>query len=189
MKNRLSTLLILSFAHFLIFSLSGCGSKDTKKDAWVAPEHEVVTRQMPDLSLSDSIMVGTRQYAYSIERTPCDSLQKVKDDMGDLYLDNTIHLTLQRNGSVYFDKTFTKATFKKDIDDDFYDNAILDGIRFLKVEPGQGAIFSFAVSYPDSDMSVPFLMTISDSGSFTFVKDENLDREEGDSVFFDNDGV
>ena len=25
--------------------------------------------------------------------------------------------------------------------------------------------------------------------SFTFVKDENLDREEGDSVFFDSDGV
>lgn len=189
MKRKNLSLLIFSLSYLLILSLSGCGSKDTKKDAWVAPEHEVVTRQMPDLLLSDSVTVGSRQYAYSIERTPCDSLQKVKDDMGDLYLDNTIHLTLQRNGSVYFDKTFTKATFKRDIEDDFYDNAILDGIRFLKAEPGQGLIFSFAVSYPDSDMSVPFIMTITDSGSFTFIKDENLDREDGDSVFFDSDGV
>ena len=32
-------------------------------------------------------------------------------------------------------------------------------------------------------------MTISDNGSFTFVKNENLDHEEGDSVYFDEDGV
>lgn len=171
-------------------TLASCDNKDTKKDAWVAPEHEVVTRKMPDLQLTDSVSVGSRQYVYDILRTPCDSLQKVKDDMGDLYLDNTIRLTLRRDGATYFDHTFTKATFARDIDKDFYGNAILDGIRFLRAEPGQGLIFSFAVSYPDSDMSVPFLMTIADNGTFTFVKDENLDREEGDSVFFDDsDGV
>ena len=183
-----ASFLILN-SSLLILLLASCGNKDSKKDAWVAPEHEVVTRQMPELSLADSLVVNGRQYVYEILRTPSDSLQKVKDDMGDLYLDNTIRLTLQRNGSKFFDKTFTKATFAKDIDKDFYDNAILDGIRFLKAEPGKGLVFSFAVSYPDSDMSVPFLMTITDSGSFTFVKDENLDREEGDSVFCDNDGV
>mgnify|MGYP002623553378 CR=1 FL=1 len=186
MNKQISLFLLL----FALAILSSCGSKDTKKDAWVMPEHEVVTRQMPELSLTDSITVGTRQYTYSILRTPSDSLQKVRDDMGDLYLDNTIRLTLHRNGALYFDKTFTKETFSHNIDEEFYANAILDGIRFLRAEPGQGLIFSFAVSYPDSDMSVPFLMTIADSGSFTFVKDENLDREEADSVFLDNsDGV
>jgi len=122
-------------------------------------------------------------------RTPCDSLSKVKDDMEDFYLDNTIQLTLCRDGNVYFDKKFTKATFAASIDKDFYANAILDGIRFLKVEPGQGLVFSFAVSYPDSDMSVPFLMTISDQGTYTFVKNENLDHEDTDSAFFADDGV
>ena len=74
--------------------LTGCGNKNTKQDAWVAPEHEVVTRQMPDLELTDSVRMGSRQYVYDILRTPCDSLSKVKDDTGDLYLDNTIRLTL-----------------------------------------------------------------------------------------------
>ena len=169
--------------------MTGCGNKNTKQDAWVAPVHEVVTRQMPDLELTDSVRLGNRQYVYDILRTPCDSLSKVKDDTGDLYLDNTIRLTLRRDGVVFFDKTFTKETFASSIDKEFYDNAILDGIRFLRAEPGQGLVFSFAVSYPDSDMSVPFLMTITDGGSYSFVKDENLDREEGDSVFFDEDGV
>lgn len=185
MKNT-SFLCLLLFASIV---LSGCGNKDKKQDTWTIPEHEVVTRQLPELALTDSVKAGNHLYSYDILRTPCDSLQKVKDDMDDLYRDNTIRLTLRRDGAKYFDKTFTKATFAKDIEKDFYNNAILDGIRFLKAEPGQGLVFSFAVSYPDSDMSVPFLMTITDSGSFTFVKDENLDREEGDSVFFDDDGV
>jgi len=170
--NRKFFIPFLTFAFFqiLIFSLSGCGSKSVKQETWVAPEHEAITRQMPDLELTDSTTLGGHTYVYSILRTPCDSLEKVKDDMDDLYLDNTIRLTLHRDGAVYFDHTFTKATFAPSIDKGFY-------------------VFSFAVSYPDSDMSIPFLMTITDQGTFTFVKDENLDHEEGDSVFYDADGV
>ena len=173
----------------VILLLSACGNKEQKSDAWEAPEHEVVTRQLPDLALTDSVKNAGRTYVYSILRTPSDSLPQVTDDMDDKYKDNTIRLTLRRDGNEYFNKTFTKATFAQSIDKEFYSNAILDGIRFIRVEPGQGLVFSFAVSYPDSDMSVPFLMTIADNGSFTFVKDENLDHEEGDSVFYDEDGV
>ena len=187
MKNmkRYFTLYFLSIA---VVILAACGSKSEKKDTWVAPEHEVVTRQMPELQLTDSTKMGGHTFVYSILRTPCDSLDKVKDDMDDLYLDNTIRLTLRRDGAVFFDRTFTKATFAGSIDKAFYHNAILDGIRFLRAEEGQGLVFSFAVSYPDSDMSVPFIMTISEQGTFSFVKDENLDHDEDDPVYYD-DGV
>ena len=191
-----SHFLILSFSHFLIcsfsllliLSFSACTGKEKKAEGWVAPEHEVVTRQMPELQLTDSTKMGGHTFVYSILRTPCDSLDKVKDDMDDLYLDNTIRLTLRRDGAVFFDRTFTKATFAGSIDKAFYHNAILDGIRFLRAEEGQGLVFSFAVSYPDSDMSVPFIMTISEQGTFSFVKDENLDHDEDDPVYYD-DGV
>ena len=180
------------YFYFLLLTsllLFSCGSKEKKQDVWVAPEHEVVTRQMPELELTDSVESSGHMYVYNILRTPCDSLDKVKDDMDDLYFDNTIRLTLHRDGAVYFDRTFTKATFAQSIDKGFYENAILDGIRFLRAEPGQGLVFSFAVSYPDSDMSVPFIMTITNQGTYSFVKDENLDHEEDDSVFYDADGV
>ena len=183
------TIYILQFTFYLLL-LAACGNKSDKQDVWVAPEHEAVTRQIPELEVTDSVRMGGHQYVYDILRTPCDSLPKVKDDMEDFYLDNTIRLTLRRDGAVYFDRTFTKSTFAASIGNDFYQNAILDGIRFLRAEPGQGLIFSFAVSYPDSDMSVPFIMTITDAGSFSFIKDENLDREEGDSIYLtDSDGV
>ena len=183
------SLFLFHFSFLILFLFSSCGGRNKNQDAWVAPEHEAVIRQMPELKVKDSVRMGDHQYVYDILRTPCDSLSKVKDDMEDFYLDNTIQLTLCRDGNVYFDKKFTKATFAASIDKDFYANAILDGIRFLKAEPGQGLVFSFAVSYPDSDMSVPFLMTISDQGTYTFVKNENLDHEDTDSAFFSDDGV
>ena len=169
--------------------LIACGNNEKKQDAWVAPEHETVTREMPELSVTDSLQSGGHTYAYHILRTACDSLPKVKDDMDDLYRDNTIRLTLQRDGQVYFDKTFTKSTFAQSIEEEFYRNAILDGIRFIRAQAGQGLVFSFTVSYPESDMSHPFLLTVTDQGTFSFVKDDNLDMEDTDSSYYDSDGV
>lgn len=169
--------------------LTACGKRETKEDTWTAPDTETVIRQLPDLRLTDSVRSGAHVYVYNIERVASDSLPTVRDDMDDLYRDNVIRLVLSRDGQCYFDRKFTKDTFAASLDKKFYKGAILDGIRFLRAEPGAGLLFSFAVSFPDSDMSVPFLMTITDAGAFSFVKDENLDREDDDPVFFDNDGV
>lgn len=168
---------------------SACGKDKKADDTWVAPQHETVVRQMADYHLTDSITLGDHCYRYDITRVASDSLAKVRDDMDDLFSDNTIQLTLWRDGRAYFDHTFTKGTFASAIDDTFYRSAILDGIRFLRAEPGRGLTFSFAVSYPESDMSMPFLLTITDQGTFSFVKDDTLDVEESDSAYYDADGV
>lgn len=167
--------------------LSGCKEKKTEKDTWTAPQYETKVHQMPDYHLTDSTQAGNHTYMYEITRMASDSLPKVKDDLDDFFADNTIRLTLRRDGATYFDKTFTKNVFASSIDKMFLQNSILDGIRFVRAEAGQGLTFSFAVSYPESDMSVPFLVTVDDSGAFSFVKDDNLDVEEefGD----DGDGV
>lgn len=180
---------LLVLLTILAWVLSSCGNSKKKEDVWVAPEHESVTREMPELHVLDSTKTGNHRYTYEILRTATDSLPKVKDDMDDFYRDNTIRLTLWRDGAKYFDKTFTKAVFASSIDEPFYQNAILDGIRFLQAEPGQGLTFSFAVSYPESDMSMPFLLTVTDQGTFSFVKDDNLDVEKGDTAYYDSDGV
>ena len=169
--------------------LASCRDKKQQDDAWVAPQHETVVRQMADYHLEDSVASGGHRYRFEITRLASDSLPKVRDDMDDLFADNTIRLTLSRDGSPYFDKTFTKATFASSIDATFYRNAILDGIRFLRAEPGRGLTFSFSVSYPESDMSVPFMLTVSDQGTFSFVKDDTLDFEADDSAYYDADGV
>ena len=62
-------------------------------------------------------------------------------------------------------------------------NGILDGFRFNRVDNGK-LVFSLCVSYPDSDLSAPFLLTIGPDGSSTIVEDEFMDVDpdsgEGD---------
>lgn len=186
----MKTKALLTISVLVMLMLASCnGNKSNNTDAWVAENHEPVLRQLPDYYLEDSATVGGHLYTYEITREPSDSLPRVQDDMGDLYADNIICLTLRRDGNMYFKKRFTKATFASSIEENFYKNAILDGIRFIRGEAGQGLTFSFAVSYPDSDMSMPFLLTVTDGGSFSFVKNDNLDMMEGDSTYYDNDGV
>jgi hypothetical protein len=59
-------------------------------------------------------------------------------------------------------------------------NGILDGFRFFRVDDGK-LVFSLCVSYPDSDLSSPFLLTIGPDGSATITKDELMDVEPDDA--------
>ena len=56
---------------------------------------------------------------------------------------------------------------------------IIDGIRFNRAEEGK-PYFNPCVSYPESDLSSPFLLTIGPDGSSTITKDEYMDVEGGE---------
>ena len=184
--KKIVSLSIVAVAALLTVS---CGGKKERKDAWVAPEHEARMLRMPDYQLTDSVRVGAHVYAYDIVRLASDSLPMVKDDMDDFYADNTIALSIRKDGNTYFQRTFTKATFASSISETDYAASILDGIRFVKAEAGQGLTFSFAVSYPESDMSILFLLTVADDGTFSFVKNENLEGDESDTLYLHDEGV
>ena len=71
------------------------------------------------------------------------------------------------------------------LDEDFLKQSILDGCRFMQVHEGMVS-FSLAVSYPESDMSRPFILNIGPDGSYMIVKDDSLEEdypsESGDSL-------
>ncbi len=170
--------------------LAACGNKSKNGEYEVPEKHETQVRQMPDYYVKDSVNAnGGHKYVYEITRSASDSLTKVKDDMGDLYADNVIRLSVMLDGREVFNRAFTKAVFAESIEKEFYKNSILDGIRYLRTEANGGITFSFSVSYPDSDMSVPFDLTVHPDGSYSFVKVELLDVEEGDSAYLHDDGV
>mgnify|MGYP002512485974 FL=1 len=62
------------------------------------------------------------------------------------------------------------------LDKDFFKNSILDGCRFMKIHEGMVS-FSMAVSYPESDMSRPFILNIGPDGSYMILPDDDLDEE------------
>ena len=163
--------------------LAGCGTRQERTGYEAVAKHEPEVRHMPEYGLTDSTEAYGHKYVYEINRTASETLPMVKDDMEDWFADNEIRLQIWRDGREMFDEVFTKEVFRDGLDNNFYQQSILDGIRFVRVEKGQGMVFSMSISYPESDMSVPFLLTITDAGGFSFVKDDNLDMEgEDDGV-------
>lgn len=120
-------------------------------------------------------MSGRNLYVWMIDRV-ADSLDIVTDELGDRFAGNTIKISVRKNGSSLFARTFRKADFRHLLDKDFVVQSILDGCRFVQVNEGI-VTFSMAVSYPESDMSRPFKLNIGSDGSYMIVQDDDMEEE------------
>ncbi len=161
--------------------VTGCKKEQEERATVFYPDAEVVdgVYTMPYYHVCDTDTVGDNIYVYEITREANDSLPMVVDDWG-TSKDNTISLTLSRNGHRYYSRTFTKQLFQSSLDTSFYAHSILDGIRFLRTVKGQGMVFSLAISQPNSDMTMAFSVTVADDGNVSFAKEEVMDVDLDD---------
>ncbi len=155
--------------------LLSCGGKQQAQ----APETETVVveqkvSELPLYELTDTVALGNCVYTYDIVRQASKSLPVAHDEQFGDTRDNTIALTIWADGNKLFEQTFTKTYFRSHIEEDFYPRAILDGISFREAQTGKGLTFMFSVSEPDSDMTIPFAVTISPDGQVS-VEREQLD--------------
>lgn len=132
-------------------------------------------QHMRDYHYRDTVRWNGRVYSYEIVRKAVDSLGIVTDENGERYADNYIHLTVTRDGKPYFSHRFVKHDFSAYLDAGFRTHAILDGMAFERVQAA-GVRFAVGVSYPLSDMSMPFIVTVDGSGNYSIEKDEVLDN-------------
>ena len=120
-------------------------------------------------------------------------MKQVKDENGQPYFDNRVSVTIKRqDGSVFFKKVFTKASFSSYIDDTFRNNGILAGIQYDEIGD-RGLEFSVVVGMPDAldDVFVPLELVIDRQGAISISRDDDMDMldyddREGD---FDEEGV
>ena len=161
----------------LLLLLASCGSKGDAEKA-DGQETEVVQtdqpRAMETYDLTDSLSAAP--YTYVLHRQPADSSACVTDEYGQKYLDNYYELRVMKGGNALFSHRFTKASFGSQLDATFRQNAIFDGFRFTHVEEGK-LYFSLCFSYPDSDLSQPFILCVSPDGSHTIAIDNTPDME------------
>lgn len=157
--------------------ITGCKDKTVRQETVVEKQETRLSRKLPDLHTTDTCNVGSHRYVYTIDRISNDSLGYVIDEFGDKFSATKLTIGVVRDGNSLFRHTFTKDSFKKYLDKDFLDNSIVDGCRFIRIEEGN-VYFELAVSYPDSDMSQPFLLVIAPDGSYNVSKDDSLFDEE-----------
>ncbi len=167
--------------------LAGCSQKKKSEDI-IAPKPEVVKPQAPIRmqeykQTTDVVWLG-RNYQVEVCRVADDSLKMVKDENGQKFVDNRITVKVMRaDGSVFFNRSFTKAAFEAYINNDYRQTGILEGLVYDKAE-GNNLFFAASVSHPQTDEYIPLVVSLSNMGEVGIRLDTDLDTNGGND---DND--
>ena len=136
--------------------------------------------ELPNYAYTDSLMQGSHKVVFTITSQPDEELPEVVDEDGVKYRDNRFNLLIVKDGRTLFEHSFTKADFKSKLSEDFQKYGIMDGMSFNHAKEGK-LYFNACVSFPESDMSCPFILTIGPDGSYTITPDTSFD--EADETF------
>lgn len=180
--------LTILFSSLLICHASCSPQKTDTKQSAEAEQAVNEVRSLPGYAYTDSLMQGSHKVVYFITSQADSSLKVIVDEDGAKYADNRWNLTIQKDGKQLFDRSFTKADFKSQLPEDFQRLGIMDGMRFNHAEEGK-LYFNTCVSFPESDMSCPFLLTIGPDGSYTITPDNSEPEEDELPPTLQEDGV
>ena len=184
--RRLIQILTLVVVTLLV---TGCGGKKKSDDIIAtkpeAPKPQAPIRMQNYTQTKDVGWLG-KNYQVEVKRFPDDSLQMVKDETGQKFVDNRISLRIIRaDGSVFFNRSFTKAAFDSYLNHDYRQTGILEGFVFDRVE-GNNLYFAASVSHPQTDEYIPLVVTVSNLGDVGIRLDTDLDTNGGGSTISDN---
>ena len=158
--------------------ISSCGKKKESKDIIVPTVEEVKPKDpisMQPYNQQQQVEWLDKHYQVFIDRVADDSLRMVEDETGQKFIDNRINLRVVRaDGSVFFKQEFTKSSFDAQLDDDYRQTGILDGLVFDKVD-GNNLVFAGSVSHPQTDEYIPLVVTVSNFGKVTIKRDDLMD--------------
>jgi hypothetical protein len=162
-----------------LIALASCKEKKPSQEI-IITRQEVAKPQAPismqDYKQTTDVTWMNATYHIEVVRMPSDSLPMVKDEYGQQYVDNSIVLTVTRNdGSVFFKRTFTKASFSSYIDEDYRRTGILEALIFEEVDDNR-LEFAVSVAHPQSeDEFIPLEMKLDRDGGLTIKRDNELD--------------
>lgn len=158
-----------------------CGNKKQSDDIIAEriekPKLQAPIRQSDYDKQKDVQWIGAT-YRVTIHRQANDSLPKVQDELGQKFIDNEVTITVSRaDGSIFFERTFTKSSFSACLDDDYRKTGILDGLVFDKAS-GNTLEFAGSVSHPQTDEYIPIRMVLDRMGSVTTKRDVEASNDE-----------
>lgn len=170
--------------------VASCAQKK-KSDDIIVPTVKVTKPQAPirmqSYDQTKDIVWLDKNYQVAIRRVADDSLKMVKDETGQQFIDNRITLRVIRSdGSVFFSRTFTKGDFDAQLDEDYRQTGILEGIVFDQID-GNNLVFAGSVSHPQTDEYIPLVITVSNFGDVSIKRDDQMDTSGNDAPSTDNE--
>ena len=169
--------------------------KNTVHNILVPPREEAapdtLIHQMNVIEATDTAHWLGSVYEISTHRYTSDSLSYITDNNGKRMRNNIIHVVIKRkDGSVFFDKKFTKKAFEPYLDDDYMARNVLLGLVYNG--SGEDLELLGSVGNPDilTEEFVPFNVHINKTGEVRIEKAILKVPENNDSAFVaDNEGV
>lgn len=177
------------FPIFLLLTVTGCFTSchEKKKTDVIITHKPEKPRPRKPLSMSSYEQVrnvewlGTT-YKIVVKRTVDSTLPVLVQDDKSKYFDNKIIVrVLRKDGSVFFERAFTKNDFASYIDENTKRTGALLGIVYMDTTE-TALVFAASVGSPDitSDEYVPMKLSISRMGQVTVCKDSQLDTDGED---------
>lgn len=178
--NKLIPVTTISVLFSVLF-LSSC--KEEKKSNIIITHKPEVQKPKPTQKMSnyeqarDVEWVGST-YKVIVSRKADASLPLVVQDENTKYYDNRVSVRiLRKDGTEFFNRSFTKSDFSGYVSDKMKEKSALLGVVFFKAE-GDYIYFAASVGAPDvtSDEYVPMVVKVSRMGAMSVNKDESLDE-------------
>lgn len=194
--KKTSTWLVFSALAVLVIA---CGKKEENKNIIVKKQTvskaPVKTEKMEDVDFEKNVDWVGSVYKVSVRRFCDESLPMVEDEYGNKYYDNKITIQVTRkDGSEFFNRTFTKSDFSSCLNDDFRKNGALLGLVFTEAD-GDNLKFAGSIGSPDqlSDEQIPVVLILNRMGAVSIKRDNLLDTpgtlEGQDDLDVEEDGV
>ena len=133
-------------------------------------------QQLQVSKIKQDILCKDKKYQLVVERVPNPALPHVKSEMGD-FLDNNISVRILRdNGAKLFEKVFTKQDFASFLTAEYLSSSVLEGLVFDDVRTAERNEITLAasVSYPMTDLYIPFILTVSQDGKLSIALNEDI---------------
>ena len=172
--KKLIYLLLLPLA----LAVAACGGKNgsSNKESVLARQDSVAAhglQRMQSSKAETDIKFKGSDYHSLVSRTTDESLPQVYNEKGDTYVDYKIVLRITRGSENVLNKTFTKNDFSSVVDAKFLSKSILEGIVYDKTTP-EGIVYAASVCYPQTDLYVPFSITVTADGKMSIKKVDML---------------
>jgi len=184
-------------AGMMFVAFTACKEKkEVSHDNIILPKvpREVVDTtlgEMPVIESTNDVKWGG-DYKVYVHREPIDSMALVKLSNGRKYKENKIKIRVTRaDGSVFFDKSFTKNAFASYLDEAYKAKSTLLGLVYYNHDANH-LYFAGSVGSPDmmSDDFVPFKVSVNRMGEVNISKETVIDvTSEQDSLKNENDSA
>ena len=177
MKRKFGISLILA-----ALALAGCSEKQAsaeKERRQMFQIDSVDARtgvQRMQMSKHRSVVTcGKEKLDLEIVRRPDEKLPVVHSSNGN-FMDNSIGLLLKKEGRVLVNRVFTKKDFTRLLPYKGLEHFMLEGLVFddISTREKKELTFSASISYPQSDLYIPFRIVVSQQGKVNIHQDESM---------------